>query len=212
LCDQSSTTKLRVVFDASAKTSTGVSLNDCLLVGPKVQEDLIDILMRFRMHLISFSADIATMYRQVTLNPHDRDYHRFVWRTDPNEEVQDYRMTKVTFGVASSAYHAQRVLIELAEDEGSKYPLASPIIKRDLYMDDCLSGSRDVETAIKTQQELIDILKQGGFEMRKWSSNNVELLKALPQELCEIRNDLDLDYSNDVIKTLGMYVPLSHQR
>ncbi|KAK3737349.1 hypothetical protein QZH41_008559, partial [Actinostola sp. cb2023] len=63
---------------------------------------------------------------------------------------------------------------------------------------------------VKTQQELIDILKQSGFELRKWSSNNVELLKALPQELCEIRNDLDLDldldYSNDVIKTLGMYL------
>ena len=89
--ESSSTTKLRVVFDASAKTSIGSSLNDCLIVGPKVQEDLVNILIRFRLHPASFSADIAKMYRQVILHPHDRNFHRFLWRESPIQDVQEYR-------------------------------------------------------------------------------------------------------------------------
>ena len=204
--ESSSTTKLRVVFDASAKTSSGTSLNDCLMVGPKVQQDLIDILMRFRLHPVSFSADIAKMYRQVSLNQCDRDLHRFVWRKDPTEEIKDYRMTTVTFGVASSAYHAQRVLTKLADDEAVSYPLASPIVKRDFYMDDCLSGAPDLKSAIKTQYELRDMLHEGGFELRKWSANVVSLLNALPQELCEVKMEVDLDLESCMIKTLGMYL------
>ena len=206
--DSSSTTKLRVVFDASAKSSTGTSLNDCLMIGPKVQDDLFDILMRFRIHPIAFSADIAKMYRQVELNVHDRNFHRFLWREDPSEIVREYRMTRVTFGVASSAYHAQRVLVKLANDEEDNYPLASPIIKRDMYMDDCLSGAADIPTGMETQRQLIDMLKGGGFNLRKWSSNSTEILEALPQDLREMKYDfnLDLGQSEYVIKTLGMYL------
>lgn len=164
--------------------------------------------MRFRLHPLCFSADIAKMYRQVILHPKDRDFHCILWREDPTLDVQEYRMTTVTFGVASSAYHAQRVLIKLADDEGEKYPIASEIAKRDLYMDDCLSGAADLSSAMKKQQELVDMLERGGFNLRKWSSNNVKLLKALPQELCEMNIDFDLDISqsNHVIKTLGMHL------
>ena len=61
LKDDSSTTQLRVGFDASSKTTTGVSLNECLLVRPKVQEDLYDILLRVRFFKVAMSADIAMM-------------------------------------------------------------------------------------------------------------------------------------------------------
>ena len=51
----SSTTKLRVVFDASAKTTSGHSLNDCLLINPKLQDDLFNILVRFRIFKVAMS-------------------------------------------------------------------------------------------------------------------------------------------------------------
>ena len=79
LKEDSPTTNLRVVFDASSKTTTGVSLNECLLVGPKVQEDLSNILLRFRFFKVAMSADIAKMYRQVELCKEDKDYHRIFW-------------------------------------------------------------------------------------------------------------------------------------
>ncbi|XP_022180598.1 uncharacterized protein LOC111040844 [Myzus persicae] len=62
--ESSITTKLRVVFDGSAPSSSGLSLNDILFRGPKVQPDLLDILLGFRMHSIVITADIAKMYRQ----------------------------------------------------------------------------------------------------------------------------------------------------
>ncbi|XP_065172548.1 uncharacterized protein [Atheta coriaria] len=50
LKESSSTTKLRVVFDASCKTSNGSSLNDKLHTGPQLQQNIIDILLRWRNH------------------------------------------------------------------------------------------------------------------------------------------------------------------
>ena len=69
---------MRVVFDASAKTTTGFSLFDRLLVGPKLQDDLFNILVRFRFFKIALSADVAKMYRQVELDKADRDLQLMV--------------------------------------------------------------------------------------------------------------------------------------
>ena len=115
--ESSSTTKLRVVFDASAKSSSGLSLNDCLMVGPKVQEDILDILIRFRLHPVAFYGDVAKIYRQVMLAEDDRDYHRFLCRKEPDYPTREYRIRTVTFHVASSAHHAQKVLLQIADDE-----------------------------------------------------------------------------------------------
>ena len=75
--EHSSTTKLRVVFDASAKSASGISLNDLLLVGPTVHSPLIDVL-RFRLHRVALTADVSKMYCAIELVPSDRDLHRFV--------------------------------------------------------------------------------------------------------------------------------------
>ena len=87
--EHSSTTKLRVVFDASAKSASGISLNDLLLVGPTVHSPLIDVLLRFRLHRVALTADVSKMYRAIELVSSDRDLHRFVWRRTPEEPLQD---------------------------------------------------------------------------------------------------------------------------
>ena len=179
--ESSSTTKLCVVFDASAKSSSGLSLNDCLMVGPKVQEDILDILIRFRLHPVAFSGDVAKMYRQLMLAEDDRDYHRFLWRKEPEHPIREYRMRTVTFGVASSAHHAQKVLLRIADDEAERYPLAAPVVRKDFCMDDCLTGARDVESGLELQKQIIGMLKCGGFEMRKWVSHESALLEDVPE-------------------------------
>lgn len=79
----SSTTKLRVVFDASAKSSTGVSLNDTLLNGSKIQDDLFDLLLKFRIHKYAIVADLKMMFRQIKVDPSDHNLQRILWRDSP---------------------------------------------------------------------------------------------------------------------------------
>ncbi|GFW56225.1 uncharacterized protein LOC103569155 [Trichonephila clavipes] len=81
--------KFRVVFDGSAKSSSGISLNDKLMVGPQLQTDLTTLLLRFRTHKIAITADIEKMYRQITLQ--SSDFQRIVWRNSPFEPIQDFR-------------------------------------------------------------------------------------------------------------------------
>ncbi|XP_049874500.1 uncharacterized protein LOC126372695 [Pectinophora gossypiella] len=67
----SSTTKLRVVFDGSARTTNGKALNDIVHTGPKLQNDIVDIITKFRLHEVVFTADISKMYRNIDLRPED---------------------------------------------------------------------------------------------------------------------------------------------
>ena len=105
--ESSTTTEVRAVFDASAKTSTGVLLNDTLLVGPTMHSSLVDVLLRFRLHRVALIADVliadvSKMYRAIALTQSDKDLHRFVWRRSLQDPLKDYHMTWVTFGVLSS--------------------------------------------------------------------------------------------------------------
>ncbi|XP_015378292.1 PREDICTED: uncharacterized protein LOC107172516 [Diuraphis noxia] len=102
--------KLRVVFDASAKCHSGVSINQCLLVGPKLQQDIVDVLIGFRVHKVAFTTDICKMYRQIDVLPQYRGCQYILWRDSPQVIVKDYVLNTVTYGVNSAPYLALRVL------------------------------------------------------------------------------------------------------
>ena len=123
--ETSSSTKLRVVFDGSASTSTHVSLNDLLYAGPTLHPPLDQILIRFRTFRVALSADVAKMYREIMLHPKDRQLHRFLWRANPEDQVQTYCMNRLTFGITSSPYLAVRTLQQVAADHGAQAPIAS---------------------------------------------------------------------------------------
>ena len=146
--DSSTSTKLRVVFDGSAVTSSGLSLNKALLVGPTIQPTLSTILMHFRTYPVALNADISKMYREVQLVAEDRDLHRFTWRDSPSGPVKDYRMTRVTFGVSASPYLAVKTLQQTAADHGEGYPRATHHIKNSFYVDDFLGGAETVQEAV----------------------------------------------------------------
>lgn len=179
------TTKTRVVFDASANTTNGKSLNETMYVGGKQQKDLMDILIKWRKNRIVFKADISKMYRQIKLTEGDQQYHTILWRNSPNEQLQEYQLTTVTFGTTSAPYMATRVLKCVAEESQAKYPIASEIIKNDFYVDDLISGCDNIEQALIAKEELIASLQEGKFCLRKWTSNSKMLLDSLPEELTE---------------------------
>lgn len=112
----SSTTKLRVVFDASCKTTTQVSLNDILHVGPNIQIDLTTIILRFRKHAIVLVADIEKMYRQIQVTSQDANFQLILWRDNPKEELKVYKLNTVTYGTACAPYLALKTLKKAAEN------------------------------------------------------------------------------------------------
>ena len=85
--DDLTTTKSRMVFVGSAKSSNGVSLNDSLMIGPTVQDNRLAIIMRVRVYPIVIAADIANMYRQVALDESLRDYHRILLRDENTQKL-----------------------------------------------------------------------------------------------------------------------------
>ena len=117
------TTKLRVVFDASCKSSNNTSLNHHPLVGPTVQNDLYSIIWKFRNHGIGFTVDIETMYRQVLIHPDDRPYQRILWRESTKDPPTTYPRRTVTYRTASAPFLATRTLVQVALDNSHEHPL-----------------------------------------------------------------------------------------
>ncbi|XP_044749748.1 uncharacterized protein LOC123310348 [Coccinella septempunctata] len=197
----SSTTKLRVVFDASQKCSSGFSLNDLLYAGPKLQNDLVNLLVRFRTNPIAFVADIKQMFRQILVSPKYRNYQRIFWRDSKDESVKEYTLNTVTFGVTCSPFLANRTIKQLAVDEGCNFPLVVSILKDDIYIDDILSGSDSLENSRIIVEQLINIFNKAGFPLRKWASNCSALLDFLPDE----SKLTPLDFDDDsIVKVLGL--------
>ena len=72
VCSDKATTKLRVVYDASLKTS-GPSLNECLYKGPKFQQLILDLLIRFRSYKVTLIADVEKAFLMIAVDEKDRD-------------------------------------------------------------------------------------------------------------------------------------------
>ncbi len=199
--EDSTTTKLRVVFDASAKTTSGISLNDCLAAGPKLQDDLFHIMIRFRFHKIATVGDIAKMYRQVSLDPCAKDYHRLFWRNNKTEEVRIYRMCRVTYGVKSASHSSIKALQIISSR--SSHSGARRMLK-DLYVDDMISGSNSIQLAREELDMVCTTLHSGGFEMRKIGSSEADIVNSLPAKMRENVEAFEFFDEDHLIKTLGI--------
>ena len=159
---ESSTTiyKIRAVFDVSAKSASGVFMNDTLLVGPIVHSPLVDVLFCFQFHRLAVTTDVSKMYCAIELIEPDRDFHRFVRRQTPG-------MTRVTFGISASAFAANMSVKQNNVDFAFEYPQAAETVKRYFYVDDDLTGDDTADEAIKLQTQLQGLFSKGGFLLYK---------------------------------------------
>ena len=181
----SSSTKLRVVFDASCPTASGVALNDILAAGPTLHPNLDIILIRFRSYRVVLSGDISKMYREVLLSEEDRQLHRFIWRAQPDQPTETFCMNRVTFGVTSSPYVAVRTLQQVAKDFSEPTSKASWHVQHSFYVDDLLAGGDSEQEAVELYLELRGLLQKGGFDLKKWRSSSTSVLDSIPSELQE---------------------------
>ena len=98
LTPEKTTTKLRIEFDASAKTRRkNQSLNESLLRGHVILEDLCWLLLRFRLHKVALVADVEKAFLQVGLQPDDRDVTRFLWLKDPSKPTLEKNVQVLRF-------------------------------------------------------------------------------------------------------------------
>ena len=122
----SSTSKMRVVFDASA--TSGFSLNDQLIVGPTEHPPFVDALLRFRRHSAALMTDVSRMYRAVLIPPSQQYLHYFVWRSNTDHPMHDFRMTTLTFGISVSSFAANTAVKQNTIDYAKDYPQAARVV------------------------------------------------------------------------------------
>ncbi|XP_057329785.1 uncharacterized protein LOC130670399 [Microplitis mediator] len=171
LREQSTSTKLRVVFNGSSKTSSQVSLNDIMHTGPKTQSDIFDVLLYIRQHKYIFITDIVKMFRQIKVHEDDWDLQRILW-LDQDLTIRAYQLTTVTYGTRSAPYLACRVLKQLVADEGANYPLAVDTILKGSYVDDISGGAETLEQLKNIATQLNDMCLSACLPLDKWKSNH----------------------------------------
>lgn len=195
--------KIRIVFDGSAKSSNGLSLNDNLMTGPNLQNDLFDILIRFRKHQIVISCDMEKMFLQIKVGKAQQNYQRLFWRESEEKPLEQYRLTRLVFGLTNSPYTAMRCVRQLAEEAAKEFPEVSRVLQRDIFMDDILCGADNVESAINLRDDLKLVLGGASFKLNKWASNEIETL--FPAHTGQ-QPPVVLNFDNtDTMKILGLW-------
>lgn len=166
-----SAAKFRVVFNASAKSTTGVTLNNTQLVGEMLQRDLVDILMSFRQYKYGIIADIEKMYRQIWVHRDHQKYQKIFWGEHEREPLKVYRLKTVTYGHASAPHNAIRSLVQCAIDHQDQFPVGARLVRENFYVDDLITGVDNQEEVSRIKTELTSLLKMGGFPITKWKTN-----------------------------------------
>jgi len=198
--------KLRVVFDCSARYR-GNSLNDHLLSGPDLTNNLLGVLCRFRRYPIAVMCDIEKMFHQFHVTLTDRNYLRFLWweEGDTSKEPQEYRMNVHLFGATSSPGCANFGLKYLSRMFERDYPLAAPFLCQDYYVDDGVTSLQSVEEAVRLIRESRELCAQGNLHLHKFVTNDLTVMESIPlsERATEIQ---EVDLNSDklpVERTLG---------
>ena len=144
---------------------------------PEYTCTLADLLLRFRLHRIALITDVSKMYHAVKLADSDKDLHRFVWRSSPDEPLLEYRMTRVTFGVSAANMSVRQNALDLAE----LYLMAAKAVLENFYVDAGLTGADMVTEAIELQRQLQEMFSKDGFLLRKRNSNNPDVVRNLSE-------------------------------
>jgi len=159
---------------------SGVSLNDILHADPKLQMDLLNVLIWFRQFRYVFSVDMEKMYRQINVHSDDWKFQRIRWSAS-EDSLQSFDLTTVTYGLAC-AYLALRTISQLIEDEGKEFPLAVPCLRQGRYVDDIFGGAEWVEKVQEIIHQLCQLCMAGGFPLQTWASNNANILNNHPSK------------------------------
>ncbi|GBN58621.1 hypothetical protein AVEN_205852-1 [Araneus ventricosus] len=184
--------------------SEGCSLNDYLEKGPKLQKDLMRLLLKFRVYPIALTADLEKMYRMIFVNRDQVDYQRIFWRFSSTEPVKSYRLLTVTYGTACAPFLAMRTLHQLAQDYENSFLDTAKVIRENFYVDYLLNGADSVpEESRRLVKDLIQVMGMEGFTIKNWSCNDLSVVSDLPSELKFL--ELEAETEDKWVKLLGLF-------
>ena len=177
------TSKLRIVYDASAR-STGPSLNECLYTGPRFGQSIFDILLRFRFQHVALIGDIEKAFLMVSVRERDRDSLRFLWVPNPDDEnpgIATFRFSRVVFGVSSSPFLLNATINHHMETYRDSDPVFVDKFLSSIYDDDLVTGSVDVDSTYELYTKSRIRLAKAGFKLRKFVTNSEELHQLIQE-------------------------------
>ncbi|XP_069105757.1 uncharacterized protein [Argopecten irradians] len=175
--------QIRGVFDSSA-TYDGTSLNQSLLSGPNLTNELLGILLRFRKDEVAFAADIEQMFYSFLVREDHRDFLRFFWYrdNDPSRDIIEYRMRAHVFGNSPSPAVANFGLKKSVEGQNVDQAVKE-LVNRNFYVDDALASVPKEDEAISLLERTQAALKDGGnIRLHKIVSNRSKVVGAFPLE------------------------------
>lgn len=209
--EESVTTKMRIVFDASSHEVGQLSLNDCLWPGVNLNPSIFHLLINFRLNGVAILADVEKAFLQISLAEKDRDAVRFLFvkgndttLQNFDEQLQMYRFKRVLFGVNASPFLLAATIKLHIEKFRDIYPDVFKILDTCVYVDDLVTGADDVSEALKISREAKEIMSKASMNLRKWVSNDNSLIKKWEDEKFDIHPIRANDVNVQVLKVLGM--------
>ncbi len=175
--ESAESTKLRIVYDASARASdSSPSLNECLNPGPPLQNQLWNVLVRARFHPVLLTGDLKQAFLQVRIHEKDRDALRFHWFKDlQTKTIEVLRFARALFGLAPSPFLLGGVIQQHLENFRTVDPQIVSEIEKSLYVDDLISGGKNEIEAEQLKSKATEIFADATFDLLKWHSNSREL-------------------------------------
>lgn len=194
------TKRLRMIWDGASKVN-GKSLNDFLITGPNLYNEIINILYNMRSKNILIVADIQEMFHQTFLTEEDTECSRFLFRFKNENTIREFKMKVLPFGLKCSPTIAQYVKNLIADEVIDIKPRVANVIKNNTYVDDIVKSINSEEEAINLLYDMRELFEKGGFNMIKVNSNNKNVLREF---LNKYNNPIDkLVASEEESKILG---------
>ena len=141
------------------------------------------------MHKVALTGDIEKVFLMISVIPPDRDVLRFLWVDDVWKDastVRAHRFTRVVFGVSSSPFLLNATVKHHLEQYSETFPQFVQLFLRSVYVDDVSFGARDDDSAYELYVKSKQILKEGGFNLRKFVTNSTLLQRRIDEAEAEL--------------------------
>lgn len=167
-------TPCRMVFDASARTPGGESLNSILAKGQNKLAKILHLMIKFRRRRHALAADVSMAYNGLKLAPEHYKFQQYLWKPELNPAADTVTMIVKTliYGVKSAGGQTMAGFEKLADHVLENVPeraVGAQVLKDDSYMDDILSSTDSEEISIKVSEDLEYTLSLGGMSVKDFT-------------------------------------------